>query len=100
MGADQEGARIITAQSKAKENHYKLYHRWASKRTIQTVQLNQQGLSLFDRCVCPLHAHCTSVLGVSCAFKCNTQGQMYWAALQAVQSAPEHSVLLEISAQL
>lgn len=34
MGAYQEGARIITTQSKAEENHYKLYHRWAIDYTV------------------------------------------------------------------
>lgn len=28
VGADQEGARVITTQSKAEENHYKLHHRF------------------------------------------------------------------------
>lgn len=36
MGADQEGARIITTQSKAEENHNKLYDRWVTDCTVCT----------------------------------------------------------------
>ena len=52
MGADQEGARTITTQSKAEENHYKLYHRWAMDCTVQSAHLNQPRFSSLDRCVC------------------------------------------------
>lgn len=34
VGADQEGARVITTQSKAQENHNKLYHRWVIDHTF------------------------------------------------------------------
>lgn len=46
MGADQEGARVITTQSKAEENHYELYHRWAIDCTVQSAQLFILGQSV------------------------------------------------------
>lgn len=48
VGADQKGARIITTQSKAEENHNKLYHRWGNRRRCQ------HSVSLLDS-IC-LHA--------------------------------------------
>lgn len=57
MGTDQEGARIITTQSKAEENHYKLYHRWAIDCTAQSAQLSSQTVRVcsgdsLELCVC------------------------------------------------
>lgn len=45
MGADQEGARVITTQSKAEENHYKLHHRWAIDCTVYSARLNLHSFS-------------------------------------------------------
>lgn len=81
MGADQEGARVITTQSKAEENHYELYHRWAIDCTVQSAQLFILGQSV---CVLrgdalqpfvSLHVPIVQVCLGSHAFKCDTRGQ-------------------------
>lgn len=96
MGADQEGARVITAQSKAEENHYKLHHRWAMDCIVYSARLNLHSFSSHHSCdccgfspwlfvcLCTRVCVCASVLGVTHAFRCNTQGQPDWAAPQAV----------------
>lgn len=52
MGADQEGARVITTQSKAEENHYKLHHRWAIDCTVYSARLNLHSFSSHRSCDC------------------------------------------------
>lgn len=86
VGADQEGARVITTQSKAAENHYKLYHRWA---------LNGFQPFIPRLCVCACVATCAyggSALGVRLAFKCDTQGQQERAAPEAAHWKKQNTV--------
>lgn len=92
VGADQEGARVITTQSKAEENHYKLYHRWAIDCTDPSVQLF---ISIYCVCACvcvSTSAYGASVLGVTLAFKCDTKRQQDRAAPQAAHCERQNTV--------
>lgn len=94
MGANQEGARIITTQSKAEENHYKLYDRWVIDCTDQSVHLNQHSFSsqfCVRACLCVCLYTCA--LRVTHKFKFDTQGQQTSAALQAVQWERQNTIL-------
>ena len=60
VGADQEGVRVITTQSKAEENHYELYHRWAIDCPAQSAE-----------CVCVV---CGDVCVSTCASSAGVLG--------------------------
>lgn len=76
MGADQEGAWIITAQSQAEKNHNKLYHRWVKPQCPGLLEI------ILRLWFCPV----VSLIGQQSfkkkeketAPKCDRRSQLFW----------------------